>query len=183
MKKNPKSTADYLKSAREIKAFAPSLAKYSRRKSLRPQEKAAIQRKLNLVSKLSRSAELKPLTKQQFKSLRDKSVTVGQGIRAVRLRNQPDAKISVERGRLIVRSHKRKFEYFKTRSDADSIIDKARDLFAKRKRRQAVYLLNQYGRSAQGFGDLNSLTRFLDERWSQYKATQEWFKGLVLADL
>lgn len=71
-RKNSRSTESYLSDARAIADLFPSLKKYRRRKRLKPQEKAAIQRAVNIVDIVGRPSMATPIKERpsQYRSYR-----------------------------------------------------------------------------------------------------------------
>jgi hypothetical protein len=67
-KRQGRPIQSYLESARELSKFIPALKKYKRRKTLKPQEKAAITRKEKIVRYTD---YLIPVTKKQARELKD----------------------------------------------------------------------------------------------------------------
>ena len=184
--KKPRTTSDYLNTAKKGKAFVPSLQKYSRRKSLSRWEKAAITRAANNIAKASRGGTLVPLSKKQAKALKTKDPLVGHGIRAVRMRSVTlkKATVSVEKGELIVKQAGRKWHYIVTPPDLPSILDTAADIFERNKNRTVrMTIWTGAGRLPQTFATLEEIIAFFTEFINKYRALSpqfdEWFEGIT----
>lgn len=94
-KKQKRSDAEYVSSAKNLSSLVPSLRKLSRRKKLRPSEKAAITRKEKALKGVP---NIFPVTAQEAKRI-GKQKLFAPGIRGIQLRNvSPQAKIIYRKG-------------------------------------------------------------------------------------
>lgn len=81
-------TDDYLRLARDLKSVAPSLKKYTRRKTLKPAEKAAIKRAFNHYQEASRGGKIVPAHPNQVRSLDNREIVrQGNGIYGFKMAN------------------------------------------------------------------------------------------------
>lgn len=195
-KKNHRSTEDYLKSAKELAKFAPSLKKYRRRKRLTRYEKAAISRKEKL---LKYASELIPVTEKQAKAL--KNELFAPGIRAIQLRNTGGkAKIRVVKKDLMITTNGRTWIYWKLdKFDETSIafagdiafnqirqafpIEKIAELAGKAFKNiktKEVYLWAKSGRVGEGFLDVESFMEWLGESYGGYNDPSSWVNGIAI---
>lgn len=119
-KKYKRPASSYLESVKRLIKFAPGLAKYKRRKTLKPSEKAAIARKENILR--YHTEHLVPVSKKLSKEL--KPVMFAPGIRAVELRNtSPGATIRQVGKDMTVTSNGRTWLYW--RLDREDVTTKA----------------------------------------------------------
>lgn len=185
-KKQPKTTADYLKVARSFRAAVPSLTKYNRRRSLRPQEKSAITRAMNKVVRAGRGGTVVPLTKQQAKRLKSKDPLIGNGIRAVRLRQTSleRAKVSVKDGELRVRQNGRVWHYVPLPPDVKIVVEETEDIFNRNSGKTVrLTIWTAAGRLPVTRAELQDALDFLVEFFETYQsldpAFDDWFLGLA----
>jgi hypothetical protein len=197
MKKSKKRTTDdYVKSAKILAKFAPSLAKYKRRKKLSAQEKAAITRKENL---LRFASELVPVTKKQARLL--KNELFAPGIRAIQLRNTGGkAKIKIIKKDLMITVNGRTWIYWRLdKFDTESIeyagtvaftqirqafpLEKVAELadraFSSLKTKE-VYLWSKQGRVGEGFKDIESFMEWVGESYGGYNNPSAWVNGIAI---
>lgn len=140
-KKIFRSDASYVLAAKSLANVAPSLAKYKRRKKLKPAEKAAIsrmERKINDITyKANDGKGLIPVSKSQAKRL-PKSALIGGGIRALIPQNflGSNQKISFAGGKLSMMAAEGRRYYFvpvKNRDNLKPTAEKIFDTYPKRK--------------------------------------------------
>lgn len=126
MARKKRETASYLSAARRLAPYVPRLAKYKRRKTLKPSEKAAISRYENLIPF---TTDLKPVSKRRESELKEffyrpiTTVLTGKrkgqrvehgGIRAIMMRNTADDVDiqKIDKG-LMLESNGRQWVYWK----------------------------------------------------------------------
>lgn len=175
--KKPRPIESYVKSARDNKKLVPSLSKYSRRKTLTRWQKSAITRAEN---KIAKQHDLYALTKAQAKALRDKSLLVGNGIRAIRLRStSPDAKVSIVKGEIKVRSNGRRFHYI--RADVSELITKGARVF-DRFARPELWIWNKFGRENRGARSLAIWAERVNNYLAKYKNIEIFVQGFAYVE-
>jgi hypothetical protein len=186
MPKNKRKTSDYLQSARNNAAFVPSLAKYRRRKKLSRWEKAAITRASNKIAKAKRGSSLAPINKAQSKNLRDKSLIVGHGIRAIRLRTFDPKKdrVSIKAGELQHRRSGRVWHNKFTGTDIEKVAREIEKIFDRNKGRTVrLTALTGAGRLPATRATKKEALEFVISFMQQYSAIDpkfdEWFVGLT----
>jgi hypothetical protein len=112
-------TSDYIEAAKRLAQFAPVLAKYKRRKNLKPYEKSVIKRYENALRFVD---NLVPITKKQYRDLKDevyipytKNNKPIYGIHALRLKGMsPNTKImKVKNTDITIASNGRKWLFWK----------------------------------------------------------------------
>lgn len=176
-KKRPANS--YIAAAKKLKIYAPGLAKYAKRKTLKPHEKSAIARKEKL---LRHTENLIPVTAQQAKTLKRKNALVGNGIRAVRMRNTaPDAKVKIRNGQLFVESNGRTFEYVSVEAEPRSLLAVAEDIFNNSKN-VTVWLWLNAGRAAAGYRTIELFAQNVIANFNQYQDAAEFILGLAYLD-
>jgi len=177
-KKRVRTVDNYLTTAKNLATFAPSLRKYGRRKTLSRWEKSAITRKQNLLKHTDR---LFPITKRQARAIENKDMIVGNGIRAISLRNTADdAEIHIRKGQLVIHSGDRTFNTFNVSpANIDNLIETAELLFDRfGNRRVTVWLNTKAGRADRGFRSLPLLINYLVGQFAQYaRDTEQWIFG------
>lgn len=183
-RKNIRSDADYLVSARKLAALVPSLKKFRKRKTVTKNEKRQIRRR---EKQLKNIPFLVPVTKQQAKKLGRKKLFL-PGIQAIQLRNVPEgSKITIrKRGDIAVtQSNGQRWIYWSldrntVRSrggmreagrkvfEKEFPIEKVSDLTAKAFKTyqiQQVHLWAHAGIVGDGFADLQQFIMWVNEKW------------------
>ena len=136
------------KQMRAYARFVPAIGKFKEHKRITKAQ-------LGLITKAKRqlrhTENLRPLTEKQTKKLKDKSLLVGHGVRAIRLRNTANnAKVRVKKGDIIVTSNGRSWEYHPVKADIDTLADYGIKQL-QRKDVQAVALWTNKGRADETF--------------------------------
>lgn len=192
-KKSNRTIESYLNAARDLSKIVPKLAKYRKRKTLKPAEKAAISRR---EKQLKGVTHLHPVTKQQARKLKKKLFL--PGVRAIRLRGvPPNAKLKISKkgdveiiynnmrwiywalDRDTVRSKsgmkKAGTDAFEKQFPIEKISDMATTAFNKMNV-QGVSLWTHGGRSDAVFDDLPAFIRWVNEKWSagRYMRTNQY---------
>lgn len=197
----PLPVTDYIRHAKELAQFAPSLKKYKNRKTLKPSEKSAIRAKMNALKYTDRLVKV-PV--KQMRALKD--YLVAPGVNAVKLNDTgADAKIvKVDKDHLAVRSNGRIWLYWRLDAmqpknwrrslkkaaetafitpDAfpiEKIQMLAERAFANIKTIQ-VALWAKSGRVGEVFRDIGSFMDWLTDTYTlAYKDTDEWMNGLAV---
>ncbi len=187
-KSNKKRTlSQYLSAAKKNKNLVPSLTKYRKRKTLNRWEKAAITRAEKKIAKAARGGTLFALSKSQTKKLKDKEALVGNGIRAVRMRGATGGKVTVEKGRLILKRAGRKwhFEEFGI-SELNALFARVSELFeiADRSNRELfITIWTAAGRLPETKVEEQEALAFIANFIEQYRSLdpdfEEWFLGIA----
>jgi hypothetical protein len=188
MTRGKRTASSYRASVGELSKFVPSLEKYKSRKRKKgprftPSEKAAITRAEKKVQAAGLSSGiLRPLTKRQAAALKDRSLLVGNGIRAVRLRGiDPTAKITVKNGKLIVTSGKRTWRFQRSAPFPKEVMRRAKQAFTRGAK--AVDLWFVQGRLGFAAASLNLFAERVAEFFAQYAESDpdfdDWFQGIA----
>lgn len=208
MARAKRTISSYASAVDQYAAFVPSLKKYKKRGRKKgprfsPAQKAAITRAEKAVRAAGGGAGiLHPLTERQAKNLKDKSIIVGGGVRAVRLKGiSPDTKISVVKGRLVAKSSSGREWYFRRSAPfPKEVVRLARQAFTKFKAKQVDLWLVQ-GRLGTAVGlshkkgntfkqDVDDaiklfvdfvLTRLFEQYASSDPDFDDWFQGIAYA--
>lgn len=196
-KKEKRTDASYLTSAKNLSAIVPRLRKYRRRKSLTRYEKSAITRR---EKQLKNIPFLVPVTKAQAKRLKGKLFF--PGIQAIQLRNvQPGSKIKFnKRGDIEVVAGDQHWIYWSL--DRDTVrsrrgmrkageaafskqfpiekVSALTELAFKKYHVQQVHLWAHAGIVGDSFEDLGAFIRWVNEKWNagRYMGVQERLSGL-----
>lgn len=168
------SDKQYLKAAKELARFAPSLEKYKSAKQLSPAQKGAIKKKMDI---LRHTENVFSLTPAQAKKV-GKDALLGSGVNAIRLRNTgPNTKIRVRAdGSLQVTSSGRKWFYIPTGSGEVELLQAAEKAFEQGAAQ--VHFWTVAGRVGTGSLDLEDFNFQLKSRYMQYlDATAQKIKG------
>jgi len=190
-KKEKRSDASYLASAKNLSKLVPRLRKYRKRKTITRYEKSAIARR---ERQLKNIPFLVPVTKQQARRLKKKLFL--PGIQAIQLRGiEPGATIKFnKRGDIVVRTNGQRWIYWSL--DRDTVrsrrgmrkagedafakklpIEKVSDLtvaaFARFKVQQ-VHLWAHAGIVGDAFQSVGAFIRWVNEKWNagRYMGTQ-----------
>lgn len=160
---------EYIRTARKLSKFAPSLEKYKDARQLSPAQKAAIRRKMDL---LRHTENVFALTPAQAKKL-GKEALLGSGVNAIRLRNTgPNTKIRVRAdGSLQVTSSGRKWFYIPTGSGEIELLQAAEKAFEQGAAQ--VHFWTVAGRVGTGSLDLEDFNFQLKSRYMQYLGASE----------
>ena len=176
-KSRAKPVGPYLKAIQANKRFAPSLQRLSRRKTLTPAEKALVSRMANRVRHAGNPAAL---SRQQARALKNKSVMIGGGIRAVSLRAvEPGDQISIEHGELVVKKNGRKWVYRPVPPTATDLIDTGESAFEDDLAFQ-VNLWTVKGRAGGGAKDIDQWYEIISEAFTSYVQIDEWLLGIAI---
>lgn len=197
-KKNTRTAADYIESARNLSALVPSLRKFKHRKTLKKSEKASIRRR---ERQLKNIPYLVPVTKSQAKKLTRKKLFL-PGIQAIQLRNvaegakikftkHGDVEIIAPEGRWIywsldretVRSRRGMRKAGTDAFDKRFPIEKVSDLTAKAFSRyyvQQVQLWAHAGIVGDAFHTINEFIMWVNEKWNagRYMGQQARIGGI-----
>lgn len=195
-RKQKRPVTDYLQSAKSLSKFAPALKKYSKRKTLKPQEKAAIARKEKI---LRYAHHLIPVSKKTARKLKGK--LFAPGIRAVQLNNTSDhAKVAVVNKELFVTSNGRDWLYWDVEGAKPADMKRAatqaftnvRDAFPiekiaalvhkafRKPTTREVYLWTAQGRVGQGFESLKQFLRWFNREYHGYSQPEKWINGIAI---
>lgn len=182
-RKRTRSTADYLRSAKSLTAFVPSLKKFNKRKTLTKSEKATIRRR---EKQLKNIPYLVPLSKAQAKKMTRRK-TFLPGVQAVQLRGVGyDADVKFHGGDIEVREHGEHWIYWSLDRDTvrsrkgmrdageeafsetfpiEKLSDMTREAF-KRYHVKEVHLWAHAGIVGDGFQSLNQFVMWVNEKWN-----------------
>lgn len=182
-----RTTAQRIASARNNSKLVPSLRKYRRRKTLKPQEKSAITRAEKKIKRAGTGSTLLPITSKQARQLKDKSAIVGDGIRAIRQRAAQGAKVRVVDGELVVKIRSREwhfedflpFQLLEMMARIDILFDLAEDL----EKELFITVWTASGRLPQTFPERIEAQREIETFVEKYRALDpdfdDWFLGLA----
>lgn len=204
-RKKPKSrrtTDEYLSAARNMAKLVPGLRKYKRRKTLKPQEKAAIRR---AEKKLHGGFNLIPVDKRTAKELKD--LLWAPGVQAIQFKNiSPDAVVRRIKKDIYITSNGRNWIYWKlpdtsvgtmetSREELEQMseeypeafretfdIERLEELAARAyedTRVKSVHLWTKQGRVGEGFRTLKQFMQWLYQEYSHYKDTERWVIGIA----
>lgn len=181
-KGKPRSNASYIRAAKKLAEFAPSLQKYAKRRTiggkLTAAEKAAIARK---EKALRHTENLHKLTPKQFK-LAKKLGIAGRGISALRLRNTaPGSKIRITKEGVTVGSNGRRVRYVLAEANLGAIGDAAAAVFARETatNRVTVWLWTSAGRASRGYRSENLFMQDMAESFGKYQDQEDWIEGIA----
>lgn len=181
-----RTNKDYINSAKQLKKFIPSLAKYTNSRSLTRWQKSAITRASNNLAKAKavHGASLYPLSKRQFKALKDKSPVIMNGIRAVAFRSPVDGdKLSIRKGKIIIKQpgpEPKIWHYINVKPYPETIIAAAEKLFKKFKgKRIQVHLWLARGRASMGYRSFQLAYDAFSKKLHEYKAIDQWIFGIA----
>lgn len=177
-----RTTSSYLGAVRANAQLVPSLRKYRRRKKLTRWEKAAITRAENKVRTAGGNAGiLHPITEKQYRSLKDKSIIVGNGVRAVRLRGiGPRSSVSVKDGEVVVKSGKRTWRFRRVTPFPSDVVEKAESAFKRGAKAVDLWLVQ--GRLGRAASNIQLFAEIVAEFFNQYDETDgfdDWFEGIA----
>lgn len=169
---------EYLDIVRLISDVAPVLKKYKKRKKLRPQEKAAITRFWNNYNKIEHRDLMVPISKRQYKTLKDKSSIIKGGFRAARFNNlSEDASVHVQGGHYVIKSSKRHWIYHEVPLDFREFKSHAVRIFARGKV-VSLHVWTNKGRAAHGYYSTAQLFPALETLYfARYSEIGEWLLG------
>lgn len=159
----------YLKAAKELARFAPSLEKYKTAKQLSPAQKGAIKKKMDILRHTENVFNLTPAQARKLKG----EALLGSGVNAIRLRNTgPDTKVRVRKdGSLIVTSSGRKWYYIPTGTDEIELLQAAEKAFEGGA--VQVHFWTVAGRVGTGSLDIEDFNFQLKGRYMQYLSASE----------
>lgn len=198
MAKNKRPTLDYVDAARRMSRFVPGVARFKRRKTLKPWEKAMIAR---YEKRLRYADNLFPVNAKQAAKFHGQ--LYAPGVRAIQLKNVGrDTRVKVVKDNLIVTSNGRTYLYWrlprkvvrtkkgmraagKTAFELDFPMEQVAELARvafEELHPQAVYLWNPQGRAGAGFADLKQFLLWLNANWNsgRYSYQEKWVNGLVI---
>lgn len=163
------SDEQYLKAARKLSKFSPSLEKYKGAKELTPAQKAAIRKKMDVLRHTENVFALSPAQAKKLK----KDALLGSGVNAIRLRNTgPNTKIRVRAdGSLQVTSSGRKWFYMPVGSDEIDLLQAAEKAFSQGAKQ--VHFWTVAGRVGTGSLDIEDFNFQLRSRYMQYLTATE----------
>lgn len=177
-------TENYIRLVGKLSKYDRSLNKYKRRKTLKPQEKAAITKAKNKFKEVVNlnSAEstkrLRSLTKSQIKALKDKSVLI-PGTNSILV--DPNAgKISIRKGKIISEVGKRNITYLKTFPSVEAVIEAAEIIFKRENKKYIYHVAPWLENGAYNFFfDFESFSEFVENLFSSESHAYNVPEGII----
>lgn len=185
-KTSKRSNKAYINTAKTLKKFIPSLAKYTNSRSLTRYQKSAITRASNNLAKAKavHGASLYPLSKRQYKALKDKTPVIRNGIRAVAFRSPVNGdRLHIRNGKIVIYQpgpEPKTWHYINVKPYPETIIAAAKKLFKKFKgKRIQVHLWLARGRASMGYRTFQLAYDAFSKKLHEYKSIDQWVFGLA----